>query len=59
MGANFAPSYANLAMVFWEKHNILQNNPFSANIVFFGQYIDDIIVIWDGTPECIDCLLLQ
>lgn len=53
MGANFAPSYANLAMGFWENQHIYKNNPFSANIVFFGRYIDDLIIIWDGTPNLI------
>lgn len=48
MGANFAPSYANLAMGYWEKNYIWYNNSFLANIVFFGRYIDNIIVIWDG-----------
>lgn len=53
MGADFAPSYANLAMGYWEKNYILQNNPYSANIVFFGRYIDDLIFIWDGSPDLI------
>lgn len=53
MVTNFAPSYANLAMGFWENQYICNNNPFSTNIVFFGTYIDDLIIIWDGTPELI------
>lgn len=53
MGANFAPSYANLAMGFWENKYIHHNNPFSANITFFGRYIDDIIIIWDGPLDLI------
>lgn len=53
MGANFAPSYANLAMGYWEKNHIWYNNPYSANIVFFGRYSDDIIVIWDGPVDLI------
>lgn len=47
MGANFAPSYANLAMDFGENNHIHKNNPFAANIVFFWRYIDDFIIIWD------------
>lgn len=53
MGANFAPSYANLAMGYWETHHIWKNNPFSSNIVFFGRYIDDIVIIWEGSMELI------
>lgn len=49
MGANFAPSYANLTMGFWEASYIELNNPYASHIVFYGRYIDDII-IWDG-PE--------
>lgn len=54
MGANFAPSYVNLAMGFWENLHILLNNPFSRNIVFFGRYIDDVIIIWDGSFDVIN-----
>lgn len=53
MGANFAPSYANLAMGYWEEHYISHNNPYSSYIVFFGRYIDDLIVIWDGPIDSI------
>ncbi|XP_073485027.1 uncharacterized protein [Aquarana catesbeiana] len=53
MGANFAPSYANLAMGYWEKNFITHNNPYCANIVFFGRYIDDIIIIWDGPIDLV------
>lgn len=53
MGANFAPSYANLAMGFWENKYIHDHNPFAANIIFFGRYIDDLIIIWDGDTELV------
>ena len=53
MCANFAPSYANLAIGYWENNYIYRNNPFSANIAYFGRYIDDIIIIWDGPQETI------
>lgn len=54
MGANFAPSYANLAMGYWENLHILHNNkPYACNIVFFGRYIDDII-IRDGPVNVIN-----
>lgn len=53
MGANFAPSCANLAISLWETNFIYQNNLFAANIIFFGRYIDDLIIIWDGDTDLI------
>lgn len=38
----------------WENLFIWNNNPFAKHIVFFGRYIDDIVVIWDGSPSQID-----
>lgn len=49
IGANFAPSYANLTMGFWEAHNIWRNNLFLAHVAFYGCYIDDVVIIWDGS----------
>lgn len=40
-------------MGFWENQYIHHNNPFLANIIFFGRYIDDIIIIWDGPLDLI------
>lgn len=54
MGANFAPSYANLTMGFWETSHIWQNNPYIQHLIFYGRYIDDIIIIWDGPHTIID-----
>lgn len=51
MGANFAPSYANLILGLWESRCIWVDNPFSTHLVFYSQYIDDIIIIWDGPPN--------
>lgn len=51
MGANFAPIYANLTMGYWERQYISHNNPFIANIILFGRYINDIVIIWDGTID--------
>lgn len=53
MGANFAPSYANLNMGLWEAGHLNRHNPFSAHLVFNGRYIDDIIIIWDGPSNFI------
>lgn len=49
MGAHVAPSYANLTMGHWEHLYIWHNNPFSPHIVFYGRYIDEVIIIWDGS----------
>lgn len=54
MGANFAPSYTNLTMGYWELQYISHNNPFAAHIIYYGRYIDDIILIWEGTSESIE-----
>lgn len=48
MGANFAPSYANLTMAYWEENYIWHNNRFGENIVYYGRFIDNIIIIWEG-----------
>lgn len=54
MGANFAPSYSNLTMGYWELQYVLYNNPFAAHIIYYGRYIDDIVIIWDGPKESVD-----
>ena len=51
MGAHFAPCYANLFMGFWEKFHIWMQNPFAQHLVYYGRYIDDVIVIWDGSAD--------
>lgn len=51
MGANFSPVYANLTMDCWEEGHIWTNNPFGKNMIFYGRYIDDILLIWDGGPD--------
>lgn len=54
MGAIFAPSYANLTMGFWEHLYLSTNHPFAAHVIYYGRYIDDIVIIWGGTPQEID-----
>ncbi|CAH2294788.1 Hypothetical predicted protein [Pelobates cultripes] len=44
-----APMYANGYMYIFEQENIL--TPFQANIAFYRRFIDDIIMIWNGTPD--------
>lgn len=36
MGANFAPSYANLAMGLWKHRYIWHNNPYHKHLIFYG-----------------------
>lgn len=57
MGARFAPSYANIFMGFWEEHFIWKNNPFGANLVLYARYIDDILIIWDGSDPSLQSFL--
>lgn len=56
MGANFAPSYANLAMGLWELEYVSDQNPFASQVVYYRRYIDDII-IWDGSIDSGDKFL--
>lgn len=51
MGVDFAPVYANLTMGYWEEGHIWANNPFAEHLVFYGRYIDNILLIWDGSPD--------
>lgn len=51
MGLNFAPCYTNIAVGYWEDFSIWNNNPFARKIVCYGRYIDDVLIIWNGTIE--------
>lgn len=52
MGAAFAPNYANLFMGHWEEKYIYNpSNPFLSKIILWRRYIDDILLIWNGTAE--------
>lgn len=52
MGANFAPGYANLTMGYLEEGYIWANNPFAKHIMFYGRYIDDVLLTWCGAQMC-------
>lgn len=52
MGANFAPSYANLTMGQWESSHIWHKNTVLPNIIFLGRYID-VIIIWDSDASLV------
>ncbi|KAJ1197149.1 hypothetical protein NDU88_001011 [Pleurodeles waltl] len=50
MGSNFAPSLACLYMFDFESRFILPDtNPFQANIKLWRRYIDDILIVWQGS----------
>lgn len=51
---NFAPSYANIVMGYCEERYVWTHNPFARYIVFFGPYIDDVLVTWNGSVELFD-----
>lgn len=47
-GTAFAPSYANLTIGFWEHMYLTTNHLFAAPVIYYGHYIDDIVIIWDA-----------
>lgn len=49
MGARYAPSVANLLMNMWEEEYLYARN--IPHLKFYRRYIDDLIIIWEGTPE--------
>lgn len=54
MGAKFSPSLANLYVSWFEEVYVFtEHNPYSQNIVWYGRYIDDIIIIWGGNMAAI------
>lgn len=57
MGANFPPSYPNLMMGFWEHMYLTANHPFAAHVIYYGRYIDDIVIIWDGSSQDINAFV--
>ncbi len=52
MGSCFPPNYACLFLSFWEKEHVLNPvNPFHRCITWYGRYIDDILLIFDGNEN--------
>lgn len=50
MGACFAPNYSNLFMGVWEETFVYSDlNVFLDKIIWWGRYIDDIILLWSGS----------
>lgn len=40
-------------MGYWEFLHIWHNKPFSSHIMFYGRYIDNVIIIWDGNTSTV------
>ncbi|XP_075434146.1 uncharacterized protein LOC142471230 isoform X1 [Ascaphus truei] len=57
MGTRFAPSYANLFMGHWEESSFWQNTLLGAGLVYYGRFIDYIIMIWDGEASVLSGIL--
>ncbi|XP_069493755.1 uncharacterized protein [Ambystoma mexicanum] len=51
MGATYAPSLANLFMGFFEDKHIYTDHPYKQNLIVWRRYIDDVLVIWNGTSS--------
>lgn len=52
MGACFAPNYANLFLGQWEEQHIFSSNsPFKEKIVWWGRYIDNVILFFSGSEK--------
>lgn len=57
MGANFAPFYANLFIRFWERFPIWSQNPFARHLVYYGRYIDNVLIICNGPLDAVGKLV--
>ncbi|XP_069821233.1 uncharacterized protein [Dendropsophus ebraccatus] len=51
MGCPVAPTYANLLLGWWEDTMVFGEKfiSFHPNIMYWGRFIDDIMIIWTGT----------
>lgn len=45
------PLATQIYLCFWENAYIWKNNPFGANLDLYARYIDDILIIWDGSDH--------
>lgn len=50
MGTTCAPMYANLFLGWWENCHVFTEDMtrFTSHIIFWGRYIDNILLLWDG-----------
>lgn len=58
MGATFSLALANVYMAWWKNMFIFQRvNLFCSSLVWYGRYIDDLIIIWRSDVEAIPDLM--
>lgn len=57
MGVQYAPSVANLLMNLWEDEYIY--NEKYPEIKLYRRYIDNLVILWDGTVEKFQQFLLE
>lgn len=50
MGTTCAPTFANLFLGWWGKYLVFSEDlvSFTSHVTFWGRYIDDILILWDG-----------
>lgn len=48
LGANFTACYANVTKGYWEELHIWNHSPFAKHIVYYGRYIDVVLLFWRG-----------
>ncbi|KAM4021789.1 coagulation factor XIII B chain-like [Anomaloglossus baeobatrachus] len=54
MGARFSPSLANIVMARWEEDFLYaEQNRFSGYLLWYGRYLDDLLMIWSGPTDTI------
>ena len=56
MGSPLSGLLANVYLNYYENSFIFSNNRFNASIVFYGRYVDDTFMIYNGTCHQIDML---
>lgn len=59
MGAKFSPSLSNLYLTHWEETYLFSHlNPFSSHISRYFRYIDNLLLVWEGSalliPKFVD-----
>ncbi|XP_056416174.1 immunoglobulin superfamily member 3 [Hyla sarda] len=50
MGSTCAPNYANLFLGWWESEFVFSDDfeHYTSHIIFWGRFIDDVLILWDG-----------
>lgn len=52
MGDKYAPNLANLFMAIWEEGVVYTDR--SPHLTFWARYIDDVLLLWEGTISQLD-----